>query len=148
MPRFVGQVETPDGGSSAYVRLPADVVSSLGPAKRPPVVVTLNGYTYRTTVALYGGQSLLGVRREIRDAAGIAFDEPIEISVEVDTAERTVDVPPPLVDAFDAEPELRRAFERLSYTERKELVESIVNAKREETRHTRLARAIERLRQP
>jgi hypothetical protein len=144
--RFVGKVESPDGGSTAFVRVPPDVAARLGPAKRPPVTATLKGYAYRTTIAVYGGEPLLGVRREIREAAGIVLDESIEITLELDTAARTVEPPPELVDAFDREPELRLGFEALAFTDRKELAESITSAKRDATRQARVERALERLR--
>ena len=143
----MGKVESPDGGSTAFVRLPHSVVSHFGSGKRRPVRTTLKGYAYSTTIAIYGGESYIGVRREIREAAGIVLDESIEITVELDAAERTVEPPPELVAAFDREPDLRLAFEALSYTDRRELAESITSAKRETTRQTRVERALDQLRQ-
>jgi Bacteriocin-protection, YdeI or OmpD-Associated/Domain of unknown function (DUF1905) len=149
VPTFVGRVESPDGkGAQSFVELPPELVAGLGRGKKPPIKLTLKSYTYRTTVAVYGGQYLVPVRREVREAAGIIFDEPIEITVELDKDERTVDIPSQLTAAFEADPELRRAFDRLAFTARKELVGSLVTPKREDTRRRNLERALERLRQP
>jgi hypothetical protein len=69
---FVGKMESPDGnGTSSFIEIPAEIVAELGAGKtKPPVRVTLNGYTYPTTVAVYGGQYLVGVRREVREIPG------------------------------------------------------------------------------
>jgi hypothetical protein len=147
VPTFTGKVVSPDGqGSQSFIELPAELVEKLGRGKKPPVKVTMKGYTLRTTVAVYGGQYFVGVRREVREAAGIVFDEPIEITVELDSDERTVDIPPDLFAVFEADPSLRSAFDRLSFTARREMAESISGAKREETRRQRLERALAQLR--
>jgi hypothetical protein len=147
VPSFIGKVESPDGqGTQSFLELPPELVAALGRGKKPPIRLTLKGYTYRTTVAVYGGQYLVPVRREVREAAGIVFDEPIEVTVELDIDERTVDVPPELLSAFEVEPKLHAVFDGLSFTARKELVESITQAKRDETRRRRLAQALEQLR--
>jgi hypothetical protein len=148
VPTFTGKVVSPDGqGSQSFIELPVELVEKLGRGKRPRIKVTLKDYTLRTTVAVYGGQYFVGVRREVREAAGIVFDEPIEITVELDTDERTVDVPPDLLASFETDPSLRTAFDRLSFTARKEMAESITGAKRDDTRRRRLEQALAQLRQ-
>src|SRR2546427_11444283 len=67
---FEGQLESDQG--ACFIRIPPETLAALGERKRAPVKVTLNGYTYRTTIAVYGGKSYLGVRREVREAAGVA----------------------------------------------------------------------------
>jgi len=147
MPTFTGKVVSPDGkGSQSFLLVPPELIGGLGRGRRPPIKVTLKGYTFRTTAAVYGGEYYVPVRREVREAAGVVFDEPIDITVELDTDERTVDVSPDLLAAFEVEPSLRAAFDRLSFTARKEMAESITGAKRDDTRQRRLEQAIAQLR--
>lgn len=97
-------------------------------------------------MAVYGGRYLLGLNREAREAAGVGPGDRVVIDLELDTAERTVEVSPELRALFAREPELRAFFESLSYTHRKEYVRWIENAKREETRRARATEAVEMLR--
>jgi hypothetical protein len=73
----------------AFVEVPPDVLAAFGPGKRPAVRVLINGVELRTTIAVYGGRSYIGFRREIRDAAQIAPGDDIEVSVELDDQPRT-----------------------------------------------------------
>jgi hypothetical protein len=116
-------------------------------AKRFPVVATVNGYTWRTTVARMRGEFLVGLSRAVREEAGVEAGDTVEVSLELDTAPREVAVPQALVDALAADSEARAAFERLAYTHRKEYARWIDEAKREETRERRVAKALEMLRQ-
>src|SRR5712691_3983188 len=95
-----------DGGT--FVEVPPDVLAGLGPRKRPAVRVVINGVELRTTIAVYGGRSYIGIRREIREAAQIAPGEAIEVSVELDEQPRSVDLPDDLAEALAADPEARR----------------------------------------
>src|SRR2546427_12880092 len=72
---FEGHLESDQG--ACFIRIPPETLAALGERKRAPVKVTLNGYTYRTTIAVYGGKSYLGVRREVREAAGVAAGAPL-----------------------------------------------------------------------
>jgi bacteriocin resistance YdeI/OmpD-like protein/uncharacterized protein DUF1905 len=129
-----------------FIRVPAAVVTALGQRKRVPVKVTINGYTYRTTIAVYGGQHYLGVRREIRESAGVAAGERLAVGLEYDAELRTVDLPDDLRSAIEANAEAAAAFEALSYTRKKELVQWVTGAKRPETQRRRMAQAMEMLR--
>jgi hypothetical protein len=133
-----------DGGS-IFIEVPPDVVAALGRGKRPPVLVTLNGYTYPWTIAVYGGKSYLGLRREVRDEAGLAPGQKLTVTLALDDQPRAVDVPDDLARVLEGDPAARSAFERLSYTGRKELVAWIEGAKRPETRDRRLAEVKKRL---
>jgi hypothetical protein len=128
-----------EGG--ALVEVPPDVLAALGPRKRPAVRVVINGVELRTTLAVYGGHSYIGIRREIRDAAHIAPGEEIELSVELDEQPRTVDLPSDLAAALEADPEAQHIFEGLSFTNRKEYVAWVVGAKQPATRQRRVAEA-------
>jgi hypothetical protein len=132
-------------GQSVFIQLPPDVVAALGPEKRPAVLVTLNGYTYRSTVAVYGGRSYLGVRREIRQAAGVSPWQRLAVAVALDEQPRTVEVPDDLARELDRDAGARAAFARLSYTDQKECVGWIEGARRPETRRRRITRVVERL---
>ncbi len=105
--------------AGAFVEVPPDVLAELGPRKRPAVRVVINGVELRTTIAVYGGRSYIGIRREIRDAAQIAPGEDIEVSVELDDQPRRVDVPDDLATALSADPEAQRIFDGLSFSQRR-----------------------------
>jgi len=139
-------VKSPDGaGATSFLEVPAGVVDGLGGGKRPPVKVTLNGFTWRTTVAVYGGEYYLGVPRPVREQAKVVFDEPVDVLVELDTEPREVAVPDELRELLEANPAAAALFVRLSYSHRKEYVDWIASAKREETRRRRVEQALEML---
>jgi hypothetical protein len=146
MTAFRGVVHSPGApGEAAHLHVPAEVIGALGGKQRPAVRVTLNGYTYRTTVAVYGGQHLIGVRREIQKASRVPLDQEVDVTIELDDQPRTVQVPEDLQRAFEAEPNLRAAFERQAYTRRKEQVDGLLSAKRSQTRERRLSDLLSRL---
>ncbi len=121
------------------VEVPSDVLAALGPARRPAVRVVVNGVELRTTIAIYDGKAYLGFRREIREAAGLVPGQAVDVQVELDTSPRVVDIPDDLASVLAADAEARAAFERLSFTNRKEYVGWVTAAKRPETRQKRLA---------
>ena len=128
------------GGKTATgVEVPADVVDRLGSGKRPKVAVTINGHTYRSTVAVMRGKYMLPVAAQERERAGIAAGDPVTVTLELDTAPREVDVPADLATALGR---LRPAFDALSYSRRKEHVRSIEEAKTDETRRRRIAKTL------
>ncbi len=133
------------GGKTATgLQVPDDVVEALGAGKRPPVVVTVSGYSYRTTVAPMGGDFWVPLAAEHREAAGVQADEEVDVRIELDTAPREVAVPDDLAAAFD-EP-VRAVFDALAYSHRKEWVRWIEEAKKPETRAARIATTVESLR--
>ena len=129
------------------IEVPEEVVTALGAGKRPPVRVTINGYTYRSTVAVYGDEYLVGVSAENRAGARVAAGEAIDVDLELDTEKREVDVPPDLAAALSTEPEARRFYDGLSYSKRQAIVLSIQGAKAPETRLRRVEKAVSALRQ-
>ncbi|MCC7359725.1 MAG: DUF1905 domain-containing protein [Anaerolineales bacterium] len=135
------------GGKTATgFEVPAEVVERLGRGKRPPVRVTINGYTYRNTVAVMGGVYMLGVSADHRQAAGIAAGDEIEVDLELDSAPREVTVPPDLAEALSRSAKAQRSFDGLSYSNRRRIVLSVEGAKTPETRQRRIAKAIDDLR--
>lgn len=125
--------------------VPDEVVEGLGGSRRPAVVVTVEGYSYRSTVASMGGRFLIPFAKEHRDRTGIAPGQAIEVTLELDTAPRTVDVPADLAAALAARPGAREAFDRLSYSVRKEHVRQVETAKAADTRERRIARILDGL---
>lgn len=136
-----------NGKTATGIEVPEEVVATLGAGQRPPVVVTINGYSYRTTVARMGGRFLVGINAEHRANAGVSAGEHVDVEIVTDTEPREVAVPDDLAAALAKDAEASAAFERLSYTHRKEWVRWIEEAKRQETRETRLVKTVEQLRE-
>ena len=145
MHRFETRVE-PHGKTATFFHVPAEVMEALGPKKRVPVRVTVNGYTYRSTVAPMGGDFLLPLNREHRSGAGLVAGEVVEVAIERDDAPRVVEVPEDLAAALATDSAAQEAFTSLSYSHQREYVEWVTEAKRAETRTRRVAQALERLR--
>jgi hypothetical protein len=136
----------PAGKTAAGVEVPAKVVAALGTSKRPPVRVTINGYTYRSSVAVMGGKFMLGVSNEVRKEADVAAGETVDIDIELDTQPRDVTLPPDFAKALDKDAKAKRFFEGLSYSGKLRLVTPI-DIKNPETRQRRIAETISKLRE-
>lgn len=130
------------GETSAGVQLPDAVVEALGKGKKPPVKATINGYTWRSTVAVMGGEYWLGVSKEVRRNAGCEAGEEVDLTLELDTEERVLEVPADFSAALDAEPEARRHWDTFSPSSRKGILWWIVSAKRAPTREKRIAETV------
>src|SRR3954454_4461706 len=135
------------GPTATGFEVPADVVDALGAGKRPPVRVTINGHTYRNTVAVMGGVYMLGVSAENRAAAGVKGGDELDVDLELDTAPREIAVPDDLNAALDVVPEARETFDRLSYSNKSWHVLQVTGAKTEETRARRIAKSVEALKE-
>ena len=133
------------GPNTAGIQVPDEAVAALGAGKRPPVVVTVNGYTYRNTLAVMGGETWVGLSSAHRAASGLSGGEAIEVTLELDTAPRTVEVPDDLAAALDAVPAARATYEGLSPSLKKYHVDLVTSAKTPETRERRIAKAVETL---
>jgi hypothetical protein len=132
-------------GNNTGIEVPPELIDDLGAGKKPPVIVTVNGYEYRSTVAVMGGRYLIPFSSDKRAATGIRGGDPIVVDLELDTAPRTVEVPEDLAAALDAAPGAREAWERLAPSHRKAHVTAVESAKSAETRQRRIAKAIEML---
>ena len=141
--RFRARLEDAGGGGAAF-DVPARVAAALGERKRPPVTVTIRNHTFRTTVAVYGGQPMIGVNKQHRAAAGVDVGDAFDVVVALDDAPRVVEVPADLAGALDDD--ARAAFDRMSHSHRREYVEWIADAKRPGTRARRVAETVERVR--
>ncbi len=135
------------GRTATGVEVPAKVVEGLGSGKRPAVRVTINGHTYRSTVAVMGGTFMLGISAEVRAAAGIAAGDRVDVDLELDTAPREVTVPPDLAKALKADAKAKGFFDGLSYSRKSWHVLSIEGAKTPETRARRIEKSIGMLRE-
>jgi Bacteriocin-protection, YdeI or OmpD-Associated/Domain of unknown function (DUF1905) len=135
------------GKNTTGIQVPDEVVESLGSGKRPAVRVTVNGYSYRSTVASMGGVFMVSLSAEHRAGAGVGGGDEVEVDLELDSAPREVTMPPELVAALDAEPAARATFDGLSYSNKSWHVLQVTGAKTEETRQRRIARSVEALKQ-
>lgn len=129
------------------IEVPPEVVEGLGAGKRPRVKVTVRGHSYRSSIAVLGGRSMVSVSAENRAAAGVAGGDEVDVEIELDTEPREVVVPPDFATALGAEPAARETFDRLSYSNRSWHVLQVEGAKTDETRQRRIARSIEVLRE-
>jgi hypothetical protein len=137
--RFTAQLQ-PRGPAAAVVLGDGQVAAVGEGAKRFPVVATVNGYTWRTSVARMRGEFLLGLNREVRQGAGVEAGEEVEVTVELDVAPREVEVPEALAAALAADPQAKASFER------KEYARWVAEAKQEQTRQRRVQQALEMIR--
>jgi len=139
------------GADGFFIDVPVDVRAVFGRA-RPPVRVTIaapaaeqgtaNGYTFRTTLSVYDGVHKIPMRREHREAARVDLDTPLRVTLELDTAPRTVKAPPALAAALKKNKKAAAAWDKLSYSHKKEHADAIADAKKPATRERRVAAAI------
>ena len=126
--------------------MPDEVVTALGGGGRPRVRVTLGGYSYQTTIGRMRGEFLFPVSAAVREQAGIAAGDELDVQVELDDTPRELTIPAELAAALERDRGARQAFEKLSYSAKKRHVLSIEGAKTAETRERRLAKALDELR--
>jgi hypothetical protein len=135
------------GKTATGIEVPAEVIASLDAGKKPPVKVTVNGHTYRSTVARRGETFLVGVSAENREAAGVAAGDKIDVELVLDTEPREIEVPDDLASELAADPAAKKFFDSLTYSQKRWYVEPITGAKKPETRERRVAKAIGMLRE-
>jgi bacteriocin resistance YdeI/OmpD-like protein/uncharacterized protein DUF1905 len=135
------------GKTAAGMHIPVEVVEALGAGKKPPVRVTINGYTYRSTIATIDGRFMVGISVENRANAGVGAGQEVDLDLELDTAPREVTVPPDFQAALDHYPDAARFFEGLSYSNRLRHVRPIADARTPETRQRNIEKSIAALRE-
>lgn len=135
------------GKTATGIEIPDEIVDALGSGKRPAVRVTINGYTYRSTVAVMSGVYMVGVSAEHRAGAGVAGGDEVDVDIDLDTAPREVRMPADFTAALVAEPEARRTFEGLSYSNKSWHVLQVEGAKTDGTRQRRIAKSVDILKQ-
>ncbi|HEX6023146.1 MAG TPA: YdeI/OmpD-associated family protein [Solirubrobacter sp.] len=126
--------------------VPVDARELWGEA-RPPVAGTINGHEFRGRLAVYGGQTVLGLKNAFRAEHGLEVGDELDVVMDRDDTPREVEVPPELQAVLDGDEVARAAYERLSFTHRREYAEWVGEARRVETRERRAARALEMLRE-
>lgn len=134
------------GPTATGIPVPDSVVASLGPGKRHAVTVTINGHSYRSSVAPYRGKFMIALSAENRTKAGVAGGDDVEVTIELDDQPRTVDEPEALAAALGADPAARTRFDGLSFSNKRRHILAIEGAKTEATRQRRLAAVLAELR--
>jgi hypothetical protein len=127
------------GKTAAGIVVPPEIVEALGSGRNPKVIVSVNGYTFRGTVQVSSGQFMLSFSADKREASGVNGGDQVEVTLELDTEPRTVEVPEDLRAALSAKAGAMEAFEAVAYSRRKEFVRQVNEAKSKETRERRIA---------
>ncbi|GAA5436363.1 YdeI/OmpD-associated family protein [Deinococcus aquaticus] len=141
MPTFTATLKQ-EGRTATGIEVPPEIMEALGGGKKPAVTVTLNGYAYRSTIGVMGGRSMIPVSAGHRGNAGLSAGDSVQVTLELDTAPREVDVPEDLQAALDANPTALAAFARLSYSGKRQHTLSVEGTKNPETRARRVAKAV------
>jgi hypothetical protein len=141
MPKFKTRLLQAEGMNATGIVIPPKIIEVFGVGKKPKVTVTINGYTYRSTVAVMGAKFMLGVAAEHREQAKLKAGDEMEVTLELDTAPREVHVPNDLAAALK-KAGVRAAFDELAYSHRKEHVRAIEQAKAPETRRRRIEKTV------
>lgn len=142
---YTGVLESTGANTAAFV-IPDTFVEALGAGRRPKVKVTVNGKVFRTSIANMRGPYWLGISKARREEADLVVGERYTLQIEADTQERTVELPDGLAAAIAGDDAALAAWQRLSFTNKREIAESITSAKKPETRERRIAKAADRLR--
>jgi hypothetical protein len=132
------------GKTATGIEVPAKVVAALGSSKRPPVRATINGYTYRSTVAVMGATYMLGISDDVRKAAGVAGGDTIDVDLELDTAPREVELPVDFAAALNRDAKAKKFFAGLSFSKKTILVRAL-DVKAVDVRKERIAKTVEQL---
>ncbi len=130
------------GKTATGIRIPEDIVEKFGAGKKPPVKVTINNHTYRSTIAVMGGVFMVGINADVREKAGVKGGDKINVEIELDTQPREITLPPDLKKALDKNSTAKKFFETLSYSKKKVYVVSLEQAKTDETRQRRIEKAL------
>lgn len=134
-----------EGGNTAGIPVPDQVVEALGAGKRPKVVVTVGAHTYRSSIMPYRGKYMISLSAANRQLAGVEAGQEVQVEVELDTAPREVNLPPDLAAALAADEVAKAAYEKLSYSNQSRIALSVLGAKTEATRQRRIEKAIAEL---
>jgi hypothetical protein len=142
---FEATIRKDDDSGGAGIKIPFDVQEAFGKKGRVPVKCTIDGHPYRGSIFPYGGTYYIGVVKKVRDAIGKTYGDTVRVVIEADEEPRTVEVPEDFARALDENVTAKMAFEKLSYSHKREYVLWINEAKKDETRQRRIAKTIEKL---
>ena len=134
-------------GNNTGIHVPDEIITQMGAGKRPPVRVTLNGYTYRNTVAVMGGKFMISVSKDVREKSGVRGGDDLEVELELDTEPREVTVPADLAAALEADAAAKRFFDGLSYSRKSWHVLQVEGTKNPETRQRRVEKSVQMCRE-
>jgi len=141
--QFTAKIEGREAGVVAAIAPPVDVPEFFGTRARVPVRGTINGYPFRSSLSPYGGRHLMPVNKALRAGAGVNAGDMVEVVMERDDEERTVETQPLLKKALAKSKTAQANWDKLSFTHKKEMALAIVGAKQEETRARRLAKVVD-----
>ncbi len=142
---FTAELESHGGSTTGFV-VPEEVVEALGSGRRPKVVVSVAGHTWRSSIASMGGRMLLGVSAANREAAGVVAGQVLAVGVVLDEAPREVEVPGALAAALAGDPAAEAFWKTLSYSAQRGFAEPVAATRNEETRARRVDKAMTALR--
>jgi len=144
--RFETTILKQDKIDAGFIEFPFDVLQEFGKKGQVKVKAYFDGFEYRGSLVKMGHHChIIGLNKKVREAIGKSHGDRVEVVIMEDLDERTVSIPDDLAKEFSANPDAANAFEKLSFSHRKEYVEWINSAKRPETRSTRIGRSIEML---
>lgn len=129
-------------GNNTGIVVPDEVIEQLAAGRRPPVLVNVNGYEYRNTVAVTGGRHMIGISAAVRNVTGLKGGDPIRVTLTVADAPREVNVPADFAAALAADERASAFFEKLSNSMQRYHVDNINAAKSADTRQRRIDKAI------
>lgn len=145
--KFQARLQPDPTGTGTFFVVPREANAKLGLKGRPKVQAVIAGHPYRgSLMPLADGTFVLGVLKSIQEAAGVTRGDTITVELELDAAPRIVELPPDLARAIARDTKATTAWDRLSYTNKKEMARSLEEAKKPETRQRRLAAAVATLR--
>jgi hypothetical protein len=142
---FTATLLKAEGKNATGISVPPELIAALGPQKRPKVKVSLNGYSYQSTIAPFGDVFMLPVSAAHREGAGIEAGDQVEVTLELDLEPRTIEIPEALRAALVEKPGALDAFEALSFSKRKEAVRQVEEAKSQATLERRIAAIVAKL---
>jgi hypothetical protein len=144
--RFRARIEGKEAGVVAAITPPVDVPEFFGTRARVPIRGTINGYPYRSSLSPCGTRHMMPVNKILREGAGVQPGDMVDVVMERDEEERTVEAPPVLKKELAKSKSAQANWEKLSFTHKKEMALAITGAKQEETRTRRLCKIMQILR--
>lgn len=129
-------------GNNTGIEVPDDVVAALGAGRRPPVHVDVNGYAYRSTVAVMGGKNLISISAAVRKETGLSGGDPIRVTLTLADTPREVEIPDDLATALAADPAVAAFFAQLPNSLQRYHVDNVTGAKTADTRQRRIDKAV------
>jgi len=143
--RFKATLTREPDSSATFLAIPFNVFEVFGSRSRVPVIGTINGFPYKSTISPFGGVHYLGVNRQLREGARLKAGDVVEIEMSIDTGPRFIIPPKDLTTALDINIQARKNWKRLSYSHQKQYVDAVEEAKKPETRASRIQKTIQDL---